>query len=612
MTTPPNVRSGQVVAPVDVRPSRRVLASLRLATIAYAFINAWANRWDINPDAVSYLDIGDVYFRGDWHHALNAYWSPMYSWMLGALMRVVRPSMTWEFPLVHALDFVHFLVAMVAFEYFLRGLLRWRRESGGTLGGSGELGRERSASGTPLAENAEPLWSWWLAAYGLFAWSSVRLVTLDVLTPDMWITALVYAAAGLLVRARMGDVRWSRFAALGAILGVAYLSKAAMFPIGFAFVIAAWLAAGAGRRGVARALVTLVVFLAVSAPFIVALSASKGRFTFSDTGRLAYTWFVDGRTEATNWQGEPAGTGTPVHPTRVLHTEPAVFEYATPIAGTWPPWYDASYWNEGVKPAVALAPQMWVVMQNVAKYAAALAAIVVTLMFVGVMAGRPAVRGLKAAAFLLLPTLAGLALYTLVLVEWRYVASFIVVFALAALIAMLPRAVDDGSVIAGRAVGDLQRLLPAIAVALTVALLAQTVDLTYDEIGHGLRSLVGTDDANEFAITAIAFQKVGLRPGDEVGRIGSPFFDYWARLARVRIIAEVPDSQAAGFWAADSETKAEVLQAFSKAGAKAVVTQNVPEWADTSGWLTVDGEAGYIVRLLTPVADSARRSPAGR
>ncbi len=329
-------RSGSLdvtrAAPLDVRPSRRVLWWLRGVTVVLAFINAWANRWDMNPDAVSYLDIGDAYYRGDWHHALNAYWSPMYSWMVGAVLNIVRPSMRWEYPLVHAVDFVHFLLAMVAFEYLMRGLLRWRAARS-TLG----------SAPSPDGASRETPWAWWLAGYALFAWASVRLVTLDVLTPDMFVTALVYLAAGVLVRINLGDTRWWRFALLGVVLGAAYLSKAAMFPIGFAFVIAAGLAVGDRRVGIRRALLTLVVFLAVSAPFITALSISKGRFTFSDAGKLAYTWFVDGRTEATNWQGEPQGTGTPAHATRVLHTEPTVYEYATPIAGTWPPWYDASY-----------------------------------------------------------------------------------------------------------------------------------------------------------------------------------------------------------------------------------------------------------------------------
>jgi hypothetical protein len=104
-------------------------------------------------------------------------------------------------------------------------------------------------------------------------------------------------------------------------------------------------------------------------------------------------------------------------------------------------------------------------------------------------------------------------------------------------------------------------------------------------------------------------RKLGLHPGDEVGRIGTGFYDYWARLARVRIIAEVPDSDIGQFWAADSATQAEVLQTFARAGAKAVVAQSVPEWVDTSGWLCVDGEEDYVVRFVTPDAVTRPRSP---
>jgi hypothetical protein len=34
-----------------------------------------------SDDAIA--DIGDAYVRGDWHSAVNAYWSPLYSWFLG-------------------------------------------------------------------------------------------------------------------------------------------------------------------------------------------------------------------------------------------------------------------------------------------------------------------------------------------------------------------------------------------------------------------------------------------------------------------------------------------------------------------------------------------------
>jgi len=56
-------------------------------------------------DGTSYLDMGDAYFRADWSVAVNAVWSPLYSWILGVTMHVIRPSMAWEFPAVHAVNF---------------------------------------------------------------------------------------------------------------------------------------------------------------------------------------------------------------------------------------------------------------------------------------------------------------------------------------------------------------------------------------------------------------------------------------------------------------------------------------------------------------------------
>jgi len=50
---------------------------------------------------ISYLDVGDTYFRGDWAAAINGYWSPLYSWCLGLALYVLKPSIWWEFITVH-------------------------------------------------------------------------------------------------------------------------------------------------------------------------------------------------------------------------------------------------------------------------------------------------------------------------------------------------------------------------------------------------------------------------------------------------------------------------------------------------------------------------------
>jgi len=59
---------------------------------------------------------------------------------------------------------------------------------------------------------------------------------------------------------------------------------------------------------------------------------------------------LDGESRAVyNWQGGPSDNGAPIHATRQISSNPAIFEFATPIGGTYPPWYDPIYWSQGAK-----------------------------------------------------------------------------------------------------------------------------------------------------------------------------------------------------------------------------------------------------------------------
>src|SRR6266516_3640234 len=80
---------------------------------------AWATRFSRNPDGISYLDIGDAYWRGDWHNAINAYWSPLYSLILGLFIKVLRPTPHWEYSLEHLVNFLIYVAALASFEFLL-------------------------------------------------------------------------------------------------------------------------------------------------------------------------------------------------------------------------------------------------------------------------------------------------------------------------------------------------------------------------------------------------------------------------------------------------------------------------------------------------------------
>jgi hypothetical protein len=96
---------------------------------------------------------------------------------------------------------------------------------------------------------------------------------------------------------------------------------------------------------------------------------------------------------------------------------------------------------------------------------------------------------------------------------------------------------------------------------------------------------------------AQTLHNLGIDPGDKVAIIGYGFDSFWARLARVRIVAEMLSYEADAFWEGDPSFQAEVLQAFASTGAKAIVAENVPSHVSLSGWHRI-GSSNYYVYVL--------------
>jgi hypothetical protein len=192
-----------------------------LLSVVLGLLHGWAGRYSMNPDGMAYLDIAQAYVHGNWSEAINAYWSPLYSFLLGIVLGILKPSMSHEFPVAHFTNFLIFILALICFRYFLRSVLQHIRESSMLL---------PSAGLAPLPE-------WILVAlgYSLFLWSSLELITLWDVSPDLLLSALVYLLGGVLIRLRL-KATYPRFLLLGLILGAAYTTKAVMFPLAFAFL----------------------------------------------------------------------------------------------------------------------------------------------------------------------------------------------------------------------------------------------------------------------------------------------------------------------------------------------------------------------------------------
>lgn len=562
---------------------RWLRASLRLFAIALAVVHTWAaaTSYSMNPDGVNYLDIGDAYFRGDWVNAVNTVWSPLYSWILGAVMWLLHPGMRWEFPVVHIVNFVIFLAALLAFEFLWTQL--WRaRNADRALGAKMVLW---------------PEWAWWSTGYLIFTWASLDLIQIWSVTPDMLMAALVFVAAGLVVRIRAGHDGWQTFGLLGLTLGLAYLSKSIMFPVSLLFSAAAFAAARDLRRSLLGTGMALLVFLLVAGPFVFAISGARGQFTYGEAGKYTYVRHVNG-VPYPHWQGQPEGNGTPVHPSRQILDDPPVYEFAVPIGGTYPISYDQSYWYDGVTVRLDWGNQIRQLFASMLVYVDLFvyqqSAILFSVILVYVLRkwGKlPLVDGWRT-LLLSLIGLSALLLYAPVLVEGRYVGTFVVLFWSDLLLqARLPNLLTG------------QRLMSALGVLMAAFLL---VGLFMFNV-QGFADLTDNRPANAATVggpswpgaVAERLWELGVKPGDKVGVIGYGLDSFWARLARTKIVAELLEWQAEPFWTGDTVTQGRVLDAFASAGARAVVAESVPSYARLAGWQQVDDSNYYIYLLDT-------------
>ena len=555
--------------------------ALTLATALLGAVHAWAGRYSMNPDGISYLDVGSSFIRHDWANALNAWWSPLYAWTLGVVIGAVRPSPRWEFPLAQAVNFVIFLGALFAFRYFLASVLNFCHR------------KDRSAS----TRASLPDWALILIAYATFWWACFELIALYDLSADLAVLGCVCLGAALLLQLEgRPDIR--RFAVLGLVLGVGYWTKTVLFPLGFVFLACAYLwkrSSQDWRRGI---LVAGMVFVCVTAPLVYLLSRQKGRFTFGDSGRVNYAWNVSPRTPIRNWQGEVPESGTPVHATRQLLQHPPLFEFDGPVIGTYPPWTDPSYWNEGLRPHFKLKPQMEVLATTLPSEIRVLLraqpGLLIGIIVVVLMCPARWLAGVRELwPFIVVPVI-GMAFYLPLVVNDRYLAGFVLVLFVTLYASAQVRSVD-------------LRPVAYVATAIFVAMALGTLDVTVRyATNHLAVPGVGPNSTIEDVIAAEQLPRYGASAGDKVAIIGDGTSAYWARLAKVRIVAEVMGGKrgAQEFWNAPQATKHQAYSAFASAHAT-VVMSSCPAIIPAD-WTQIAG-TNYCVLQLARNADSYAR-----
>ena len=556
-----------------------------LIAILLGALQAWVNRYNLSSDdIIAYLDVGDAYLRGDWQGAINGYWSPLYSWILAFTLSFLKPSTYWEFPAVKLVNFLIYLFSFVCFNFFWREVIFYyqARIPKDSLNSSFEI----------------PKWVWVVLGYSLFLLSSLQWIGIYCDTPDMCVAAIVYLAAALVLRIHQpsNSKHWLNFIALGGVLGLGYLSKTAMFPVAFVFLGVAMFSVGNLRRALLPTLVSLLIFTTISSPFIVAVSTARGHPTFGDAGKLNYAWLVTGGVKPYRfWQGDEPGSGTPKHPPRKIFSSPDVFEFATPIKGTYPPWHDPSYWYEGLLVKFALISQLRVLLKNAFYYYQVfLGGLLFSYLIILTVGDRfwLSLKELTRSWVLLILAAAGLGVYMLgidmptAILEkqpsTRYISPFIVLlFAGVFSSVRLPNSQES------------KRLIAGITLATLITVAVQLSYHTLNEVGF---ELVDRKPHLHWQVVE-SLTQLGVIPGEKVALLGYYMYPHyhWARLARVKIVAEIIDAEA--FWEKDSSIRSKILEKIKETGAKLIVQKpgiktTVPIL--TMGWQKLGNTSYYV------------------
>ena len=281
-----------------------------------------------------------------------------------------------------------------------------------------------------------------------------------------------------------------------------------------------------------------------------------------------------------------------MHPTRQLLTHPPLFEFDGPVVGTYPPWTDPSYWNEGLQSHFKLKPEIEVLARTVPSEIRLLLRarpeLVVGVIVLALLGGKLWLISLSDLWPLVVLPFVGMGAYLLLLENDRYLSGFVLVLFLTLLAAVRLRP-------------DAQRSAGYVALAVFLMMALGTLDYTVRVLtNHYAIPGTGPNSTSLDLVAAKQLQRMGAQPGDKVAVIADGTDAFWARLGKLRIVAEIMDANGGSreFWNAPEQVHQQVYDLFARAHAKLVVTSCPPCPSGTpSGWSQIGGTS-YCVRRL--------------
>jgi hypothetical protein len=554
------------------QPQWMVRVAFWLLGLVLASLQSWSFRHFVTADAIAYLDMSDFVVRGaGWQRIISGVWSPLYPFLIGVGRLILRPSPSGEIATCHLFNIVIFIFAFVCFEFLMRNLLR---------------DSER------IQANVEksfvvPTWAYQILGYSLFLWASISQITMQSLRPDMLMSGFIYLAMGLLLGMRGRTPNWKTYTALGTVLGVGYLEKAPMLPLGILMLLSSLAVVTNWRRALPMALWASALFLVIGSLYFVPLSIIRGHFTFGESSSYNYLFHVDHAGPTWYMQDIGHGAGKFLYSPLKIFAAPPAYEFSIGQPVTHPLRLDPAYWTQGARPRFHVKDQFWTTLENIDIYSWILAGtggLIVGFLILCFVAERKrdVLRDILRQWPVWLPGIFALGMYALIHVENRYTGVFFVLLWLGLFYA-LHTTIDRR-----------QRIKAAVMLGIAASLILPTAwDNSYDFV----RALRNRTDPDRTVVMELG--RLGIHAGDRVARISPFVIDLgWAREARVTIIAEVDWESANDFWTAGGVVQDQVLQALAGTGAKIVVAHLTGRLAPP-GWQRL-GTTQFWAHALEP------------
>lgn len=544
---------------------RRVLSNRWLARAAVGAAWAWSG-WTglvqlmhggryLNPDGVSYLDVGRKLLENWLLSGYSGYWSPLYAILAAAGAQAAEWAGRHRLAGVQAVNLMLFLAALAACVWMVRGLI-------GSCGGEPDGWRGVAVQ---------------ISALSLFTVAVVRFGGLPLVTPDVLVAGITMAAVGLTARIAAGG--WSRknlFAA-GVLLGVGYWAKAIFFPLWWWWLaVAVWLG---WREPARRAIIwALAGWLMVAGPLVAQTSRTVGRLSFGEVGRLNVFWYVSRVAPFAFWEGREAGYGQPVHPLKKVEAGPGVYVFGDTFPeATYPLWYAPWYWYEGAKPKVTKAQLSNAIRENL----------------------RPLIGALKNRAVLTLMVVSFLAWLSRVCCRPRIAVLLVAAGPLALILVHLENRFLYGNLTAIWAAGAAGLVEAPQGRRRFLEVMLLSVSLAGALLAYRYALLTAVASA-PYRIASIAegLQQMGVNNGVRFCWIGS--VSDGGELAwelRGRIVAQISDVAYVDWIRRHGLLPAEVESAFGQAGCQAAIAMLREKDPAPKGWSKVGRWPVYLLKL---------------